>query len=88
MSIIKELHEEITLPWIKLTPAEISNTKTMQLKHYGSILQRSPISFKNLFFYRFKSLLLPELYLEFNEQLEPIKNNLAYKRAMKEFTEK
>ncbi|MFX0095518.1 MAG: hypothetical protein ACFFBD_27525 [Candidatus Hodarchaeota archaeon] len=36
---LKELHEELTLPWIKLTPVEIANTKTVQLKYYKTILE-------------------------------------------------
>lgn len=36
---LKEVHEEITVPWMKLTPMDIASMETEKLKHYRRILQ-------------------------------------------------
>ncbi len=38
---IKELHEEITFPFMKFTPSEIAEMETEQLRRYSALLQRN-----------------------------------------------
>ncbi|MHA2370095.1 MAG: hypothetical protein ACXADX_14875 [Candidatus Hodarchaeales archaeon] len=39
--VIKELHEEITFPFMKFTPSEIAEMETEQLRRYSALLQRN-----------------------------------------------
>ncbi|MFW9916365.1 MAG: hypothetical protein ACFFGZ_12230 [Candidatus Thorarchaeota archaeon] len=39
--VMKELHEELTFPFMKFTPSEIAEMETEQLKRYSALLQRN-----------------------------------------------
>ncbi|MFX0117075.1 MAG: hypothetical protein ACFFB3_21185 [Candidatus Hodarchaeota archaeon] len=39
--VIRELHEEITFPFMKFTPSEIAEMETEQLRRYSALLHRN-----------------------------------------------